>query len=425
MKVAIVGSGIAGLVAAHRLNESHEVTLYEANDYLGGHTNTIDVNLDGRTWPVDTGFIVFNDRTYPNFCNLLRELGVASQPTRMTFSVSCRDSGLEYCGGNLNEVFAQRRNLFRPSFHRMLRDILRFNREARRLLDAGTDERTLGEFLYDEAYGTEFVRDYIVPMAAAIWSTDQQRMLEFPARHFVRFFENHGLLQLRDRPQWRTVCGGSRSYIDKIIQRFDGQVRLSAPVRAIRRQPDGVEIVSGNGDLDHFDKIFIAAHSDQALALLESPSDDERDILGSIPYQSNTAVLHTDPALLPKRRLARAAWNYVRNRLDETGVALTYWMNLLQSLDAPEDLCVTVNRDDDIDPARIIRRISYAHPVFTPAGVAAQKRSGDINGANHTYYCGAYWGYGFHEDGVVSALTALAAFERDNGNAQLHLRRTG
>ncbi|NNF67253.1 MAG: NAD(P)-binding protein, partial [Gammaproteobacteria bacterium] len=310
MKIAIVGSGISGMVVAHRLHARHDVTVYEANDYIGGHSNTIDVERDGGTIPIDTGFIVFNERTYPNFCALLDELEVASQPTRMTFSVSCRETKLEYCGGNLNEVFAQRSNLFRPSFHTMLREILRFNRESKKLIDSG-DTRTLGEFLDDENYHQLFVRDYIIPMAAAIWSTDPDLMFSFPAAHFVRFFDNHGLLDLKNRPQWRTIVGGSRSYVEKITASYREQIRLGTPVTKISRDTDHVDIFTDDG-AERYDAVFIATHSDQALKILAQPSELERETLSAIPYQPNTAVLHTDPNLLPVRRRARAAWNYLR-----------------------------------------------------------------------------------------------------------------
>ncbi|MBT8136536.1 MAG: FAD-dependent oxidoreductase [Gammaproteobacteria bacterium] len=422
MKIAIVGTGISGMLAAYRLQQRHQVTVFEAGDYIGGHSNTVDVSLGDGHWSIDTGFIVFNDRTYPNFIALMDELGVASQPSRMTFSVSCNETGLEYCGGNLNEVFAQRRNLVRPSFLAMLRDILRFNREARKLLDDSQDSRSLGDYLDDEGYGQPFVRDYIIPMAAAIWSTDHELMFRFPARHFIRFFDNHGLLQLKDRPQWRTITGGSRQYVTRLTAPYADRIRLNTPVQQVERFDDRVEITA-SGTTETFDVVFIATHSDQALAMLIRPTRNESDILGAIPYQPNTAVLHTDPALLPHRPLARAAWNYLRKRAADTRVALTYYMNILQSIDAPHDFCVTVNRDDDIDPAGVIQRIDYAHPVFTTTGVAAQRRYDEVNGVNRTYYCGAYWGYGFHEDGVNSALAALRAFDRHEKDEKLYLRR--
>ena len=407
MKIAIIGTGISGLTAAWRLHRQHDLTLFEANDYIGGHTNTVEVEVGvgGRRYAVDTGFIVFNDRTYPNFIDLLEQLGVASQTTRMSFSVRCERTGLEYNGENLNTLFAQRRNLFRPSFHRMIRDILRFNREAPALLD-GEREISLNAWLREGNYGREFTEHYILPMAAAIWSAEPGMMGAMPARFFVRFFKNHGLLSVNDRPQWRVIQGGSRNYVEPLTAPFRDRIRLKCPVEWVRRHPTHVQVKPWGGPAERFDEVIIATHSDQALRLLVDPTAKEREILGAIPYQENEAVLHTDARLLPRRKLAWAAWNYHLPAQPRDRVAVTYNMNILQGLDGPETFCVTLNRSETIDPARILYRTTYHHPVFTAAGVKAQARRAEISGVNRTWYCGAYWSYGFHEDGVNSGLAA-------------------
>jgi len=423
MDIAIIGAGISGLVAARKLHREHRIAVYEANDYIGGHTNTVDVNYGGRPFAVDTGFIVFNSWTYPNFVRLLDELGVASQPSSMSFSVRCERDGLEYNGTSLNTLFAQRRNLLRPSFHRMLRDILRFNSEAKVLIESGDESLSLGEFLRDSRYSPQFVQHYIIPMGAAIWSTDPRRMYQFPARYFMRFLNNHGMLSVNDRPIWRVVQGGSSRYVEPLIAPFKDRVLRGRAARAVRRLPDRVEITDCTGAVRRFDAVFLACHSDQALKLLADPSPAERAVLGAIPYQPNEAVLHTDARLLPRNRRAWAAWNY--HVPADTGgpVVLTYNMNILQGLDSPCEFLVTLNNAAAIDPASVIATFRYDHPLYTRAGVAAQRRHREINGASRTYFCGAYWGFGFHEDGVNSALTACSHFEDDH--AQLPLRRVG
>ena len=414
MKIAIVGAGIAGNVAAHRLHREHDITVFEAAGRAGGHSHTHDVELDGRHYAVDTGFIVFNRRTYPRFVALLDELGVASQDSSMSFSVRDERSGLEYNGTSLNALFAQRSNLLRPAFLGMVRDILRFNREAPALLDQPGGELPLGEVLARGRYGRAFVEQYIVPMGAAIWSTDAASMLDFPARFFVRFLHHHGMLSIDDRPVWRTVSGGSARYVEKLVAPFRDRIRLRTPVQWVRRGPGGVIVQPQGAPAQRHDALFLACHSDQALALLADASSAEREVLGAIPYQRNEAVLHTDARLLPRRRLAHAAWNYHLLPERSRPVALTYYMSMLQRLDAPRPLLVTLNRGDEIDPARVIRRITYHHPLFTPASVAAQARQREINGVRATYFCGAYWRNGFHEDGVASALEAVSHFEFDH-----------
>ena len=419
MKVAVIGAGIAGNVAARELHREHDVTVFEAGEHVGGHTHTHDVELHGRHWQVDTGFIVFNDRTYPNFIELLHELGVSAQESGMSFSVRDEATGLEYNGTSINTLFAQRRNLLRPSFLGMVRDILRFNREAPRLLDEPGGELPLRDFLERGRYGRHFVDQYVVPMGAAIWSTDPASMMRFPARFFVRFLHTHGMLTVNDRPVWRTIKGGSARYVERLVAPFRDRIHLATPVELVRRIPGGVLVKPRGHESLRFDAAFLACHSDQALAMLADASDAEREVLGAIPYQANETVLHTDATLLPRRRLAWAAWNY-HLRPDGGPVALTYNMNILQRLDAPTPFLVTLNRTEAIDPDRIIKRITYHHPLYTPASVAAQARHREIDGANATYYCGAWLRNGFHEDGVASALAAIAHFRDDHAQRALY-----
>ena len=419
MKIAVIGSGIAGNVAAYRLVREHDITVFEAGAHAGGHSDTHEVEVAGQRLTVDTGFIVYNERTYPRFTALLAELGVGTQASSMSFSVRDEASGLEYNGTSLNALFAQRRNLLRPAFLGMVCDILRFNREAPALLDRPGDELTLAAVLDRGHYGRAFREHYILPMGAAIWSTDAEAMLEFPARFFVRFLHNHGMLTVDDRPVWRTVCGGSRQYVDRLVAPFRHRLRLSTPVEWIRRMPAGVIVKPRGLHAEHYDAVFVACHSDQALALLVDPDAAEREALSAIPYQRNEAVLHTDARLLPRRRLAHAAWNY--HALPTGGpVAVTYHMNILQRLESAEPLLVTLNRSGEIDPARILKRMVYHHPLFTRDSVAAQARQRELNGARRTYYCGAWWRNGFHEDGVASAEAAVAHFEQDHAKRALH-----
>jgi predicted NAD/FAD-binding protein len=424
MRVAIVGSGIAGLTVAHHLHRDHEVTVYEAGTHAGGHVHTHDVELGGRGYAVDSGFIVFNQRTYPRFVELLDGLGVESRATEMSFSVACGRSGLEYNGRSLDTLFAQRGNLARPAFWGMLRDILRFNRQAPALVRGELAPVRLGELLARGGYGAMFRDYYLLPMAAAIWSTDPQRVLDFPARFFVGFCMNHGLLSIADRPAWRVIRGGSRAYVERLVAPFRERVRLRTPVLGLARGPGHVDLCLADGRARH-DAVFLACHSDQALALLEDPTPAEREVLSAIPYQANQAVLHTDARLLPRRPRARAAWNYRMPDGPGGRVSVTYDMNLLQGLGAPEPLCVTLNPAEPIDPDRVIARMTYHHPLFTAAGVAAQARHREIDGTRGTYYCGAWWRNGFHEDGVVSALDTLGHFEADRRHAELPLRRLG
>jgi predicted NAD/FAD-binding protein len=425
VKIAIIGSGIAGNVVAQHLYKRHDVHIFEAASHIGGHAHTHDVEVGGRPYTVDTGFIVYNEQTYPQFSSLLRSLGVASQESSMSFSVRCERSGLEYNGTTIDSLFAQRRNLLRPGFWRMIREILRFNREAPALLHEAMTDRpdiALGQYLRQGRYSREFIDWYIVPMGAAIWSTDPVRMLDFPARCFVRFFHNHGMLSVNDRPQWRTVAGGSREYVRRLTAPFAQRIRLNTPVLRIRRLATHVEIATAAGGVERFDQVFMACHSDQALALLEDATPLESATLGAIPYQASQMVLHTDASLLPRRRKAWAAWNYhlLPDALpcqhavggSVNAATVTYNMNILQRISAPHTFCVTLNRPDDIDPSLVLKRLTYHHPVYTPEGLAAQGRHWEVNGVRRTYFCGAYWRYGFHEDGVASALAALEHFEK-------------
>ena len=424
MRIAIVGTGIAGNTAAYKLGKEHEITVYEASSYVGGHTNTIDVSEGDRTIAVDTGFIVFNDRTYPKFIELLDEIGQESQPSLMSFSVSSGDGRLEYNGAGLNALFAQRRNILRPPFFRMIRDILRFNREAMATLPFEAESQTVGRYLLSHGYSREFMDDYLVPMAAAIWSAEPVAIHDMPLQFLVRFFDNHGLLQLKDRPVWRVIKGGSREYVKKLVAGHRDRIRLDTPVKAVIRHESGVEIVSDRFGREWYDAVFLACHSDQALALLDAPMAVEREVLGAIRFQDNEAVLHTDASVLPTRRRAWAAWNYHIPENQHGQVAVTYNMNMLQSIDCDKQYCVTLNNDRRIDPSKVIRRIQYQHPVYSREAVAAQLRQAEVN-ADRTFFCGAYWRNGFHEDGVVSALNAIAHFEERQSRAELHLRRAG
>jgi uncharacterized protein len=449
MRIAIVGAGVSGLVAAHLLAREHEVVVYEAGSYAGGHTNTIRVDTAHETHHVDTGFIVMNDRNYPNFTRLLDQLGVATQDTNMSFSVKGEDEDFEYAG-TPRGLFCQPSNLLSVHFQRMIADLLRFNRELRRLLahdesgelprrslrngsggrgsyrqgwssqEASPQGESLHDFLTRHRFSEVFIRRLIVPQVSAVWSADPRQISSFPVRFLAEFFANHGMLGFRDRPRWSTVAGGSARYVAALTRPLHERIRLNCPVKSISRAADHVEIVaedrghgSGRGgrDTQSFDQVVIAAHSDQALAMLGDASDREHEVLGAIPYQRNEAVLHTDSTLLPRRRFARAAWNFHLLREPKPLSTVTYYMNHLQRLRADRDFCVTLNRTEAIDPDKIIRTIDYSHPVFTPAGIAAQAQHAALGGfATRTHFCGAYWGWGFHEDGVNSALRVAAVF---------------
>lgn len=411
MNIAIVGAGIAGLTAAHRLHPDHEITVFEAGSHVGGHTNTVDVSTPSGDWSVDTGFIVLNDQSYPNFNALLTELGVAIQDTHMGFSVASDHEDFEYAGTPTG-LFAQRSNLFKPQFHRMIADLLRFNRAMRELLESGEDGPSLGEFLDAGGYSEWFVHRLIVPQASAVWSADPAGMWAFPVRFLAEFFSNHGMLGFKDRPQWQVVSGGSARYVEKLIAPFADRVHTSTPVVAVTRHADHVAVTPRGGEAQRFDEVVLACHADQARAMLTNPTDLEDELLAAFGFQANEAVLHTDARLLPRRRACRQAWNFHLLAEPKPLTTITYGMNHLQSLAAPEDFAVTLNLTEKIDPAKIIQSIQYAHPVFTHEGVAAQARHGEISGADRIHYAGAYWRWGFHEDGVVSALNALEQRDR-------------
>ncbi len=411
LNIAIIGSGIAGNTLAYHLHKQHQITVFEANHYIGGHTHTHQVEIAGKTHAVDTGFIVFNDKTYPEFERMLIEAGVAWRNSEMSFSVRNEHTLLEYNGTSLNSLFAQRRNLLCPKFYRMIRDILRFNKQSLALLAEG-NEIPLGEYLSLHGYSPQFIRDYIVPMGAAIWSTDAEQMLQFPARFFVRFFHHHGMLSIDDRPQWRTIVDGSASYVEKITSSYRDRIHLNTPVKAIERDNDGITLKFANKNSQRFDYVFFACHSDEALSILGAEAtDNEREVLGAIPYQDNMVFLHTDASLMPKRKLAWAAWNYHVTALASKKVQVTYNMNILQGIRSAEPLLVTLNYTDAINPAKVIKKLQYRHPLYTVAGANAQLRHADISGHRRTGYAGAYWKNGFHEDGVVSALAAIKHFE--------------
>jgi len=420
MKVAIIGTGIAGNVAAYKLRDHHDITVFEAAPYVGGHTNTVDVFEAGKKLAIDTGFIVFNDRTYPNFIELLDEIGQTSKPSEMSFSV--RSDNLEYNGRSLDALFAQRSNLVRPRFYRMLRDIIKFNLEAGRAANGAPNDRSMREFLAENRYGAEFIDQYLVPMAAAIWSAEPTRVLDMPADFLVRFFDNHGLLQLRDRPQWRVVSGGSREYVKKLVAGHRDCIRLNTAVRSVRRVSMGVEVLASGYEPQIYDAVFFACHSDQALNMLSAPTTVEEEVLGAIRYQANEAILHSDERVMPSRKKTWAAWNYHVPKDPDRHVAVTYNMNILQGLRARNQYCVTLNDASEIRADRIIKRLRYEHPMYTREAVAAQARQGEVN-QDRFFFCGAYWRNGFHEDGVVSALQAIEHFEEWKQHEELHIRR--
>ena len=413
--IAIVGAGISGLASAWLLRERYRVTLFEAADYAGGHTNTVDVELDGVRSPVDTGFLVFNERTYPNLIALFDHIGVPSVTSEMSFSVKLEREAIEWAGTSIGSLFAQKRNLASPRFWRMLADIARFNRSAPAFLEgagdpAGRAQWTLGEFLAHGRYSREFCDWYLLPMAAAIWSCPMGAMRAFPASSFIRFFVNHGLLQITRRPRWMTVCGGGRAYVRRLLADLD-DVRLSTPVTAVRRLPGAVEVTAG-GTVEQFDQIILAGHSDQSLALLADAGSEERSVLEAIRYQPNDAWLHTDERFLPASRSAWAAWNYTGAGTAAAGeaegsVSVTYLINKLQPLPMTTPVMVTLNPHRPVQPDRVIARFDYAHPVFDAPAIEAQQQLPSVQGVRRTWFCGAWTGYGFHEDGLKSALAVV------------------
>jgi predicted NAD/FAD-binding protein len=429
MRIAIVGSGVAGLVAARALHTRHDVTVFEADTRIGGHANTLDVEIDGQVYAVDTGFIVYNERNYPGFSALLGELRVETQPAEMSFSVTDERTGLEFRGTNPNTLYAQRRNVADPAFARMLLDIARFNRATRRLARdeprwtgadrlapkrAPGDDESLEQLVRRLHCSERFIEQFLVPLGSAVWSADPRMFLAFPARAYARFMHNHGLLHLGAQPRWRTVTGGSRRYVEALVAPFARSIRLATPAHKIVTRWAGgdhqVEVLTSGGP-EHFDRVIVATHSDQALRLLADPTPAAREILGAIAFQPNVATLHTDERMLPRSRRARASWNYSIVH-ESRRATVTYWMNRLHSLDAPRPLLVTLNRSGDIDPSAVLAEIEYQHPVFDAKAMAAQHERARIQGDRGVFFAGAYWGYGFHEDGVQSGLEVVRLLER-------------
>ena len=412
MRIAVIGTGISGSLAARLLSTRHEVTLWEASHYPGGHAQTVDVSIAGRHFQVDTGFMVFNRRTYPNFCRLLELLEIASQPSDMSFSVRCSQTGLEYQGSSLNGLFAQRLNAVRPSFWRMLRDICRFNSLGRAAAARGelSNGRSVGDFLAQYQFGPRFVHQYLVPMAAAIWSAKPSAILEFPAQFMIGFFANHGLMQLHGRPAWRTIVGGSRKYVAALLEPVRDHLRLNCPVASVARTETHVMLTPVDGPAERFDRVVFASHADQTLRMLADATKLEQQILRAFPYQRNEAVLHTDTRLLPKLRRAWASWNYHIPRDETQAASVTYDLSRLQAQDSASPLLLTLNETSSIDPAKILRTFTYHHPAYAANSLVAQRRFSEISGHRRTHFCGAYWGYGFHEDGVNSALAVTRQF---------------
>ena len=409
-QIAIVGTGISGLTAARHLHKHHDVTLFESSSWIGGHTLTVDVDLPNDKQAVDMGFIVFNDRTYPNFISMLDQLGVASQPAPMTFSVRCDQTDLEYRGADLPGLFAQKRNLLRPKFYGLLRGILKFNRIGQQLLHSTDHQLTIRQFFQQNKFPKSFYDYYFLPMGSAIWSCPQSTFEHFPIRFIAEFYHHHGLLSVKNRPQWRVVCGGSKSYVEPLVHPFRDRIHLNTAVVHVQRQADHVKVATSQ-QVQDFDHVVFACHADQAMKLLgDQVTDLEREVLGAFPYEPNEAVLHVDDSVLPKRRRAWASWNYLLPEDQNSKASLTYCMNILQSLASDQTYCVTLNNTDRIDPEKVIHKVQFSHPIFDQRRKPMQDRHAELLGPNRTSYCGAYWGNGFHEDGVVSGLAVAQQF---------------
>lgn len=416
-KIAIIGSGISGLICGYKLSNNHDVTMFEANDYIGGHTATIDLEVDGKPWAVDTGFIVFNDHTYPHFQGIMDALGVDYQPTEMSFSVTNEQTGLVYNGNSLSTLFAQKSNVFKPRFWKLLYDIVRFNRRCKALNKAdGIDPAlTVKDFLVAEKLDSYFAENYILPMGAAIWSASLGEIEAFPLKFFIQFFDNHGLLNVTDRPQWFSIKGGSKQYIPKLTQGFSQNILLSTPVQSVLRTDEGIQLTLGSGQVEVFDEVIFACHSDQALKMLANPTPAEQSILSDIPYRENEVILHNDETVLPAIPEAVASWNYHLSGDRNRPASVTYSMNILQCMppEAPQ-FCVTLNNTQSIDAEKILGVYHYSHPVFSLKMVSAQQRRAEICGVSGIHFCGAYWYSGFHEDGVRSALDVCQRFEESD-----------
>ena len=408
LKIAIIGSGISGLTSAYVLNKKYDVSIYEKNDYLGGHTHTHKIAENSKAFNIDSGFIVYNENTYPNFIKLLDLLKVERQHSTMGFSVKTSYKDFEYSGNSIWSIFAKKSNLFNPYFLNMLTSVLRFNRTSINDLNNIDSSTSLIDYLKSKKFSNYFIKYYVVPMAAAIWSTSPKMILKMPALFFIKFFNNHGLLQIKNRPQWWVIKNGSKQYVKKIIEQFNGTIHLNTPVKKVIRNKNHV-IIETKSKSEVFDAVIFATHSDQSLKLLNDISNNEKNILSKIKYQKNTALIHTDTSVLPKRKHAWSSWNYLLNK-DNNTVTLTYNMNILQSLNTSKTYCVTINDCDLINKDKIIKKIDYEHPLFTKDTIEAQYNKNLINGVNNTYFCGAYWGNGFHEDGVNSALDVCKKF---------------
>jgi predicted NAD/FAD-binding protein len=409
MKIAVIGAGISGMLAAYLLHDEHDITVFEANDYIGGHTNTIDVPIGDRTYAVDTGFIVFNQKTYPNFVKLLQRLKVPWQKSNMSFSVHCEKTGFEYSPTSLSTLFAQGRNILLPWFWNMIREVFEFKKQLIRMAEL-SENMTLDDYLKDKCYSKKFTDYFIIPMGAAIWSADPEGFKDFPACMFARFFLNHGFLNVYDQPQWLVIQGGASEYVKALTESFRDRIQINCCIDQIKRFSDHVEVTNSGGNSERFDHVIIATHSDQALKMLADPTGAEFEVLSAIPYQKNEVVLHTDITMLPKRRRIWSSWNYFIPSELNAKVVLTYNMNILQSLESESEFCVTLNQKQNIDASKIKKYLEYAHPVYQPRTLSAQHRYQKISGINRTHYCGAYWGNGFHEDGVNSALAACKYF---------------
>lgn len=423
MKIAIIGTGIAGLTTAHMLHQKHDITVYESAEYIGGHVNSIDVDEGHQTVTVDTGFIVFNDWTYPLFEKMLSGLNIEVQNSEMSFSAQCETTDYEWSGNGLRGLIFNKDNWSQYKSYQIFFDMLRFNKEAKRFLKTGESEQTIKQFLVERKYSHAFINYYIVPMGAAIWSSDVDKIDNFPAKSFLLFFNQHGLLNINHRPQWKTIVGGSRQYVKELTKPFIEKINLNTAVEQIKRASHGIQILAKGSAAQQFDHVFIACHSDQALKLLDKPTALESKVLGNIHYQANTAVLHTDKKLMPGRKADWSSWNYFISRQSSENVKLTYYMNRLQKLSTDQDYFVTLNDDARIDPDKVIRKINYTHPVFDHLAINAQKNHDLVNGTQNTWYCGAYWRNGFHEDGVWSAQQSVKQFVNRVENEELHLQR--
>ncbi len=413
LRIAIIGGGISGNACAYLLHNDHDITLFTSDSHNGGHTDTHTVEFEQKQLRVDTGFMVYNQRTYPFFVKLLDQLGIEAQKSDMSFSVRCERSNLEYSGSSINGLFAQRSNLLNPTFYRMLLDIRRFNREAPLTLQRCNDDLTLQTYLKENGYGDFFIQNYLVPLGASIWSARADRFLAFPLKFLVAFLDNHGLLQVRNRPQWYTIPGGAQRYVEAMTKEFKNSIRVDCPVVRVDRSADRVELHTRDEGAFEFDRVIFATHADTTLKLLSHPTSLETEILGQFDYQQNDAILHTDQSWLPKRPRAWASWNYHVGEEPTAPASVTYDINRLQKLGCSRPLCVTLNPTRMISDRHVIDRIRYRHPVFSTGTLATQKRQQEINGKNRSFFCGAYWGFGFHEDGLRSGLTVAKFFGKE------------